>query len=131
MLLLGLLTTLWPAAPVGASWATTATGSAQATAPDLLPPGTLTATCAGGSKVRLDWVASASGFVTDYEVRYGVLENPPTSNLTSVVGALTFLTPSLGLLGVWNFSVRSVKGSWRSGISNVPSRTIAVFLVCL
>lgn len=130
----GLLTTTWSAAPAGAVWASTPAGTAQARSTAPSAPGPLTAACGLllNATVKLDWSASSTPWVTQYEVRWGT--NPAAPTNSQLVTALTFTTPALGI-GTWHFTVRSAKGTWRSLPSNQPSRTVASVLglgiVCL
>ena len=120
---LGLLAIAWLAAPAGASWASTGAGSAAAKSTTVAAPGTLTLTCNGllAASIKADWVASATPWVTQYEVRWGTSPASPTGS--SLVTGLTFTTPALAI-GTWYVTVRSAQGGWRSPTSNQPSRLI-------
>jgi hypothetical protein len=126
---LGLLAITWLAAPAGAKWAATASGSGAAQSTTLAPPPTVTASCGLlRASVKLDWTASPSPWVTQYEVRWGTSADPQ-GNATLVTG-LTFTTPGLAT-GTWYFTVRSTKGAWRSTAtaSNPASKVILVVVI--
>lgn len=91
------------------------------------PPGTASASCGLllAASIKVDWSASASPWVTQYEVRYGTNAGNPTQS--AIVTGTTFTSPNLGL-GTWYFTVRSVKGSWRSATSNQVSKTVVSIL---
>jgi hypothetical protein len=71
--------------------------------------------------VKLDWVATSSGWADGYEVRWGT--TPGTYTSSAVTSSLTYTTPALAL-GTYYFVVRSTKGNWRSANSNEASRTV-------
>jgi hypothetical protein len=127
VLVLGLLTVIRSAAPAAASWSGPTHGSATAKATTIAAPGTLTAGCGLllNATVKLDWGASASSFVAQYEVQYGT--SPSSPSTTVLVSALTYTTPALGI-GTWYFTVRSAKGAWRSTSSNQVSKGIVSVL---
>ena len=123
VLLLGLLTVIRSAAPADASWAGNTNGSATAKATTIAAPGTLTASCGLllDATVKLDWAASASPWVTQYEVRWGTNAASPSNS--TLVSALTYTTPALGI-GTWYFTVRAAKGAWRCASSNQVSKSV-------
>ncbi len=126
--LLGLLATTWSAAPASAKWAASITGSGQARGAPIAAPTGLTATCVSpllSPSIRLDWTASTSSFVTQYEVQWGTTSGSP-SNTSGLITGTTF-TQSYGG-GTWYFTVRSTKGAWRSASSNQVSRTVTTIL---
>jgi hypothetical protein len=127
VLVLGLLTVIRSAAPAAASWSGQTHGSATAKATTIAAPGTLTAACNPllDATVKLDWGASASSFVTQYEVQWGTNASSPSNS--TLVSALTYTTPALGI-GTWYFTVRSAKGAWRSATSNQVSKGIVSIL---
>jgi hypothetical protein len=130
LFLLGLLILIRSAAPAAASWSGTVHGSASAKSTTITAPGTLSASCnllLSGS-VRLDWQASSSPWVTQYEVQYGTNASSPSQSV--LVTGLTFSSPTLSL-GTWYFTVRSAKGTWRSATSNQVSKVLVLGLVCL
>jgi hypothetical protein len=129
LLVAGLLATSWLAPPAGAQWASSSTGSAIARAvPNLLPPASLTATCAspllGQPRVTLTWPPSATPGTTQYEVRFG------TSSLGApqIVTETTFVTGNLGT-GTWNFAVRTAAGTWRSSAVTATATVISIVFV--
>lgn len=125
--LLGLSVAMWPAAPAGAAWAGASAGQARAAATAAAAPGTTTASCnlLLAASVKVDWAASPSPWVADYEVRWGT--NAAAPSQSAIVSGTTFSSPALGL-GTWYFSVRSVKGAWRSAPANQVSRSIVSVL---
>lgn len=128
-LVLGLLAITWLAAPAGAKWTSTAAGSVTVKSTTLAPPPTVTSSCGLlRASVKLDWTASPSPWVTQYEARWGTSPDPQ-GNATLVTG-LTFTTPTLST-GTWYFTVRSTKGAWRSTAtaSSPASKLIVIVLI--
>ena len=125
--LLGLSAIAWPAAPAHAQWASSSPGSARALSTTIAAPGTVTASCGLllDATVKLDWAASPTPWVNQYEVRWGTHQGAPSR--TDVVTGTTFTTPALGV-GTWYFSVRSVQGAWRSPSANQVSRSVVSIL---
>ncbi len=134
-LALGLSFLSGPQAQAGASWASTAPGSATARATTLAAPGTLTATCNPllSASVQLDWGASSTPWADGYEVRWGAASGGPYPNSSGVVVGLTYSTSPLAA-GTHHFVVHTTKGAWRSAPSNQVTKTIVsilgVGLVC-
>jgi hypothetical protein len=125
---LGLLAITWPAAPASAKWAASSTGTGRALATTPAAPTGLTATCVSpllSAQVRLDWTASASSWVTQYEVQWGTTSGAPSNTSTLITGVTTTMTMGGG---TWFFTVRSTKGAWRSPSSNQVSRAITSIL---
>jgi hypothetical protein len=123
---LGLLTAAWSATPAGARWGSAAPGAGIANATTIAAPGTLSASCGLlTASVKLDWVASPTPWVTQYEVRWGTNASAPSQS--QIVTGRTFTTPGLSL-GTWYFTVRAAKGGWRSPTSNQPSKLVVSVL---
>lgn len=128
VLLLALLAFLsGPVAPAGASWASSAAGSATATATTLAPPTSLAGSCSTvlSAAVDLRWTATTAAWATGYELRWG--SAPGSYSTTVSVTATSYTTPALGA-GTWYFAVRAVKSAWRSPDSNVVSKTVTSVL---
>ncbi|MDP1818446.1 MAG: hypothetical protein Q8K58_00955 [Acidimicrobiales bacterium] len=125
--LLGLLATTWLAAPADARWASSSPGSARALSTTVGAPGTVSATCGLllDATVKVDWAASTSPWVTQYEVLWGT--NSASPSRVDLVTGRTFTTPALST-GTWYFTVRSVKGAWRSPVSNQVSKSVSSVL---
>jgi hypothetical protein len=127
--LLGLLAITWPAAPASAKWVGSSTGIGRARATTPAAPTGLTATCVSpllSAQVRLDWTASASPWVTQYEVQWGTTAGSPTNTSPTLITGVT-TTMTMGG-GTWYFTVRATKGSWRSASSNEVSKSITSIL---
>lgn len=120
---LALVAPAWPGTEAAASWGATGTGTARASSSAMAAPGTASASCGLllQASVKVDWSASATPWVTQYEVRYGT--NPSSPTQSALVSGLTYTSPALGL-GTWYFTVRAAQGSWRSATSNQVSRTV-------
>ncbi len=120
---LGLLAIIWLAVPADARWTAAGTGTETARSATVTAPGLTAATCNSlvAASVRVDWLASTTPSVTQYEVRWGTNPTAPTN--AALVTGLSFSTPDLSL-GTWYFTVRSVQGTWRSPTANQPSKLI-------
>lgn len=121
--------------PAGASWASSASGAATARSATPAPPTGVVASCdlVLPNAVTLTWSASATGWVSGYEVRWGTTSGGPYPSTSGVVGGLTFTTPGLGA-GTYYFVVQSAKDAWRSAPTAQVSRTIVTVvldLVCV
>jgi hypothetical protein len=125
-LLLGLLVGYWPAAPVRASWSSSAVGSATAIATTIASPTALAATCGDLlASVKVTWTATTSPWADGYEIRWGTSPGVYTSRATA--RSLTYTSPTLSL-GTYYFVVRATKGEWRSTDSNEVSKRIVSVL---
>lgn len=119
----------WPAAPAGASWASSASGPAAARSTTVAPPTGLSSSCGLGvlsARITLDWSATPTAWADGYEVWWGTSPGSYTASGTPTPAlGLSFATPNLGA-GTYYFAVRATKGSWRGGFSNQVSRSIGV-----
>ncbi|MGH9000405.1 MAG: hypothetical protein ACRDY7_13580 [Acidimicrobiia bacterium] len=128
-LLAGLLAIWWPAAPAGASWASTAAGPGTAQSTTISAPSGLSSDCGLGllsAKVTLAWTATSTSWADGYEVRWGTAPGAYShSGTPSPASATSFTSPNLAA-GTYYFVVRATKGNWRSAHSNEVSRGIGL-----
>jgi hypothetical protein len=76
--------------------------------------------------VRLDWSASASSFVTGYEILRGNGLSGARSVVATVPGlaTTTWTDTTVQSQSPYNYSVRAIYGGWESPDSNVLAQTV-------
>ncbi len=118
--------------PAGAAWVSGASGAASASADTPAPATNPAATCdlLLDAAVTVSWSASATPWVTGYEVRWGTAAGGPYPNSSGVVAGTSYTTPALGL-GTHYFVVYAATGAWRSTPTAAVSKSIVTLLLGL